>query len=264
MKLFGLFIAASVIMASVLVPAAALTVDRADNSARIAPAIRSLPIHESLTFRVTWLGVRVGTITASINGIKNINGREAYECEAIVKTGNVLSRIYPINDRYLSYMDVEKLYTLRHEVYRREGRYKKDAITDFDQVGHKAYFRNLLDGSKKVVEIPPGVQDSLSAVHYFRMVDVKIDAPIAYSVYNNEQVYELFAVADRIKRIRVPGQGAQDAFHIQPHAKLRGEVVKKGNASGYFSCDQRRMLLSASVRAPLFTEVVAYLEKEEK
>jgi len=230
----------------------------------IAPPLKRLPEREKCVFTVKWLGVRVGTITAAINGIKKISGRDAYELEAVVRTNDFCSRIYPVNDRYVSYMDAENLCTLRHEVYRREGRYKKDAVTDFDQAGHKAYFASILDGSKKTVDIPPGVQDALSAAYYFRMIPVEIGRKIEFSVYNNEQVYDLFGVADRTRNIKTPHMGTRGAFHIQPYARLKGEMVKKGKASGYFSCDEKRVPLLVSVRAPLFTEITGYLDAEER
>ncbi len=229
----------------------------------IAPPATRLPEHEKCVFTVKWLGARVGTITATISGIKKINGRDAYELTAVARTNGFCSRIYPIDDRYVSYMDLERLSTLRHEVYRREGRYKKDAITDFDQEGGKAYFRNLLDGSKKTVDIPYGVQDALSAAYYFRMIPVEIGKRIEYRVYNNEQVYDLCGVADKKKNITIPRLGKREAFHIQPYALLNGMPVKKGKASGYFSCDGKRVPLLVSVRAPLFTEIVGYLTEEE-
>lgn len=229
----------------------------------IAPPAKRLPEREKCVFTVKWLGVRVGEITATINGIKKISGRDAYELEAVVRTNDFCSRIYPINDRYVSYMDVERLCTLRHEVYRREGRYKKDAITDFDQTGGKAYFWNMLDGSKKTVDIPDGVQDALSAAYYFRMIPVEIGKRIEYRVYNNEQVYDLCGVADKKKNVTIPHLGTRLGFHIQPYALLNGIVVRKGRASGYFSCDEKRLPLLVSVRALLFTEIVGYLATEE-
>lgn len=229
----------------------------------IAPPALRLPEREKCVFTVKWLGVRVGEITATINGVKKINGRDAYELVALARTNGFCSRIYPINDRYVSYMDVERLCTLRHEVYRREGRYKKDAITDFDQNSHKAYFRNLLDGSKKTVDIPDGVQDALSAAYYFRMIPVEIGKRIEYKVYNNEQIYDLCGVADRTKIVKIPKLGRQKGFHIQPYALLDGKIVRKGRASGYFSCDEKRVPLIVSVRAPLFTEIIGYLIEED-
>ena len=238
-------------------------VSPADQIAISAPE-KKLPERERLVFRVKWLGINVGEITAKINGIKKINGRDAYELEAVARTNGFCSAIYPVNDRYVSYMDTEKLYTLRHEVYRREGCYKKDAITDFDQAAGKAYFRNLLDGSKKTVDIPEGAQDALSVGYYFRMVPVELGRKVGFKVYNNEQVYDLFGVADNKKFVRVPRLGRRAAFHLQPYALLAGDIVEKGRASGYFSCDSRRVPLLVSVRGPVFTEVTGYLAEENQ
>ena len=222
-----------------------------------------LPERERITYRVKWLGGTVGTITASINGIKKISGRDAYELEIIVKTNDFCSKIYPINDRYVSYMDVEGLYALRHEAYRREGRYKKDAVTDFDQVNHVAHFKNFLDKSEKTIAVPPAVQDPVTIGYYFRTVPIKAGERIVSNVYNNEQIYELFGVAGAKKRIRIPKIGYREAFHVQPYAKLKGEVVRKGKANGYFSWDEKRIPLLVSVRAPFFTEITAYIVKVE-
>jgi hypothetical protein len=93
-----------------------------------APGSR-LPDYEKLTYEVRWLGLPVGTFSTSVTGIKNYKGRDAYLLEAKIKTNAFLSKIYKIEDRFVSYMDTEKLYTLRQEAYRREGKYKKDAIT---------------------------------------------------------------------------------------------------------------------------------------
>ena len=229
----------------------------------IKPASRKLPEYEELTYSVKWLGFPVGTVTARISGIKKIQGRDAYELEIIARTNVFLSHIYPVNDRYVSYVDTENLYTLRHEVYRREGRYKKDAVTDFDQVAHKAYFKNFLDKSEKTIDIPPAVQDPVSMAYFFRTVPLEIGQKKEFCVYNNEATYLLYGVADRKDFVRIPKRGPQEAFHIQPYAKLKGQLVKKGKASGYFSCDEKRIPLIGIVKGPVFTEVVAYLEKAE-
>jgi len=207
--------------------------------------------------------VPVGVITASIKGIKKIQGRDAYILEVTAKTNNFCSAIYKVDDKFISYMDVEHNYTLRHEVYRREGRYKKDAITDFDQVNHKAHFKNFLDKSEKHFDIPPGVQDTLSACYYFRFLPIEVNKRIEYDVCNNESNYKLFGIVDSKEYIRLPKVGKRSGFHIQPYAKLKGKKVKKGRVSGYFSTDNKRMPLLAIVQAPMFTEVKASLEKIE-
>ena len=224
---------------------------------------KRLPAYERLEYTVRWLGVPVGTIVASIKGIEKIRGRDAYVLEVTVKTNSFCSSIYKIDDRFVSYMDVENLYTLRHEVYRREGRYKKDAITDFDQVDHKAHFQNLLDKTEKDFDIPAATQDTLSACYYFRLLPVSIGQKVEYAVCNNEANYQLFGLVKGKDIIRIPKLGKKRAFYIQPYARLEGEEVKKGKVSGYFSSDEKRLPLLAIVQAPIFTEVTASLEKIE-
>ena len=119
----------------------------------IEPVQSSLPEYEKLTYVVRWLGIQVGIITASINGMKEINGSKAYELEVTVKTNAFCSAIYKIDDKFVSYMDIKNFYTLRHEVYRREGRYKKDAVTNFDHIAKKAYFKNLIDTTPDYSEV---------------------------------------------------------------------------------------------------------------
>jgi len=240
--------------------------DSARRSARdiiIASPLSRLPEYERLEYHVKWVGVSVGSIIASIKGIEKINGRDAYLLEVVVKTNDFCSKIYKIDDRFVSYMDVENLCTLRHEVSRREGRYKKDAITDFDQVNHKAHFRNLLDKSEKNFDIPPGVQDTLSACYYFRTLQIEVKKKIEYAVCNNESNYQLFGLVESKEFIRIPKFGTRESFFMQPYAKLKGEDVKKGRVCGYFSCDEKRLPLLAVVKAPMFTEVTASLYKVE-
>ena len=217
---------------------------------------QKLPDYEILTFHLKWVGIPVGTVTLSVNGVRKINDRDAYVLEARFKSNRFLSSIYNIDDRFVSYMDVEKLYTLRQEVYRREGHYRKDAITDFDQVAHKAYFKNWVDNSEKVIDIPPGVQDTLSACYYFLMLPLNVGDRIDYHVYNSEQTYQLMGVVEEKVFLRTPALGVKESFRMQPYVKQDGKQVEKGTLTAYFSCDKRRLPLMGRLKGVIFTEAV--------
>ena len=201
-------------------------------AAELKPA--KLPDNEKLVYRVKWLGVDIGAITSSINGIKNINGRDAYELEITAGTNDFLSAI-------------DALFGMRY----------------FDYAAGKAYFRNLLNKSEKTVPIPEDAQDPVSVAYLFRITGIALCGTRDFSVYNNESIYELSVVADARRCVKIPKIGMREALHIQPCAKLDGENVKKGRASAYFSCDGRMVPLIGSVKAPLFTEITAYLESCE-
>ncbi|MDP2913584.1 MAG: DUF3108 domain-containing protein [Candidatus Omnitrophota bacterium] len=257
-----MFKIASIGFALVFIATALSFAEQPQEGAVAAPPAR-IPKYERVTYNVRWLKAPVGKIVVSINGIKNIHGRDAYEVEIAAKTNDFCSKIYKIDDRYVSYVDMEGLYTLRHEVYRREGRYKKDAVTVFDQTNHKAYFKNFLDKSEKVFDIPPKVQDPVSAYYYFRTLPMSVGKGIDCWVSNNESNYHLFGVVEKKEIISIPNIGQREAFFIQPYAKLGGRLVRKGKASGYFSRDEKRTPLVGVIKAPLFTAIIAELEKAE-
>lgn len=232
-----------------------IAIHRAEDIVIAVPNQR-LPDYEMLTFNLKWVGIPVGAVTLTVNGIRNINGRDAYMLEARFKSNKFLSAIYNIDDRFVSYMDVEKLYSLRQEVYRKEGNYRKEAVTDFDQINHKAYFKNAIDKSEKVVDIPPGVQDTVSACYYFLMLPLKVGDRIDFFVYNSEQTYQLIGVVEEKLFMRTPALGIKEAFRMQPYVKQNGKQVEKGTLVAYFSCDKRRIPLMGKLKGVIFTEAV--------
>jgi hypothetical protein len=223
-----------------------------------------LPGYEKLTYQIKWLGMPVGTMVTSINGIKEINGVKAYHLEVIVKTRGAINLIFKINDRFVSYMDIENLCTLRHEVYRRDGFFRKEAITDFDQLNNKAHFKNLLTKTEKTFDVPAQVHDILSACYYFMLLPLNVGERIQYAVSNNEMNYQLYGLIESKTCVTLPGIGKKDAILIRPYATLHGQKVDKGRVTSYFSCDKRRIPLFAIIKGPVFTELAVYLKKYEQ
>lgn len=223
--------------------------------------LRELPTNEKLTYTVKWLGLPVGTLTSSVKGTEKINGKEAYVLEAVIKTNSFCSKIFAVNDRYVSYVDKEQLYPLRHEVYRREGRYKKDAVTIFDHAQGKAYYRNLRSNSEKVFDIPSGVHDFLSASYFFRSLPLKVGDKVRYTVSTNEKNYQVVILVKSQAAVKLGRLGKKKALVIQPYALLEGKELKKGSARGYYSLEGSRPLLGAVIAAPVFTKITAFLSR---
>lgn len=215
-------------------------------------------VGEELTYKLTWVGMNVGTVVARIKGIEKVGARDAYVVELRAKTNAFCSMIYPVDDIFISFIDKERFVSLRHIVRRSEGRYRKDAETIFDYTAKKAYFHNRRDGSRKTFDIPGSVQDTLSAAYYFRVMDLAVGQQVSYQVVNNEQIYELFCTIGNKSFMRVGGH-TYEAFYVEPYARLQGNRVEKGKASGYFSCDRLRVPLYGIVKAPLFSKVTAIL-----
>ena len=218
------------------------------------PVAETLPEHERLVYRVTWLGITAGELVAEIKGKVDWKGRSAYLIEVTGHTSDFISTFYRVDDLYRSYLDVEKLYSLRHEERRHEGKYQKDAVTDFDHEAGKAYFSNAADGTKKTFDIPAGVQDSLTVAYIARLLPLAPGKVFSFKVCNSEKVYDLY--------VSVPGQAkvnGRAVLRLVPFARINGAAFREGRASGYVTDDDTKIPLEVVIKAPVFTSVTAKL-----
>jgi hypothetical protein len=214
---------------------------------------------EKLVYKIKWLGITAGELVSEVKGIEELRGRKVYRIEVTVRTVGSCSTLYRIDNRYVSYLDVEHLYSLRHEVHRREGSYKKDSVTDFDHDAGKAYFKSETDGSSKVVRIPKGVQDTVTASYGARFLPLEEGKTFSIHVYKSEKVYELFLNIGAKRVMNVPGRGKKEAFHLVPFGRLNGDQVREGSASGYITTDEDRLPFLVVIKTPVFTRVTATL-----
>lgn len=236
------------------------------SKAEIQPAVavniessHTLPEYEKLVFEVKWLGIIAGEIVAEIKGRVIWQDRPCYLIEVTARTRGFVSSIYNVDDLYRSYLDAEKYFTLRYEERRQEGSYRKDAVTDFDHAKGKAYFSNAVDGSKKVYDIPYGVQDSVTAAYAARLLPLDVGKVFEFKVCNSEKVYDLYAAITGRQKI-VHDRKIMDTLHLVPFAKINGSEVREGRVSGFLTDDARKVPLRVVIKAPVFTQVTATLK----
>jgi hypothetical protein len=217
-------------------------------------------VGEFLTYEVRWLGMSIGKITTCVKGVTQFKGRSVYQIEVQANTSSFFSLLYQVRDRFISYMDTENLSSLRYEEHRREGRFKKDAVTEFDYSKGKAYSRNLLSAKEKTWEIPRFCHDVLSAIYYFRTLPLEKER-VNFWVTSNGEMYDLVIDVRKPEALRMGRLGSFSAFFVDAVRVRKGQLGKKGRVYGYFSADRDRVPLLAVVRAPLFRRVVIRLSK---
>jgi hypothetical protein len=232
----------------------------------ITPSSKRLPKHEKLYYNVAWLGVSVGELIVSINGIQNINGRDAYILEGIAKSKGLVSAIHKIDSRVISYFDCETLLPLRQEIHRHEAGYHREAIIDFNQKDGKAVRRDLVTGKIIEYKIPNHTQDILSTFYYFMLVPLKIGDRIKYNVLKEGLVYHFMGLVESRARIKLPVLGAdgKEAFLLYPYAEMKRGKLYKGHTSLYYSCDERSLPLFMISKALKFGQMIISLVKIDK
>jgi len=231
---------------------------------KIAPPLKELCVGEKFTYKAEWLGLDVGVLTLSIKEITQINGRQVYHIIATVDSPPIISKIYKVKDEISTYIDVEKLYPVRFEKRQREGGYKADEYTDFDQRKGRAYYFSRLNDSKKEFDIPKKVQDPLSSLYYFRLQELNGGRSVFANVNVDEKNYLLEAKIRRKGILNIKDVGEWEAFMVEPLPWFQGKIKRKAKATIWLSADQRRIpLLVTTTRIPLVGTITITLQKIE-
>ena len=223
-----------------------------------------LRIGERFTYKTEWLGLDVGIVTLSVEGITERNGRKVYHVIARAETTPVLSKLYKVDDIISSYIDVEHLYPVMFEKKQREGGYSSDEYIDFYQEKNKAFYFSRLNNSKKEFDIPAEVQDPLSILYYFRLQDVNVGKSIFANMSADEKNYLLEAKVHKKGFIKIKGVGEWEAFMVEPLPWFQGKVKRKAKATMWLSADDKRIpLLMVTKGIPFVGTVTITLQKIE-
>jgi hypothetical protein len=222
-----------------------------------------VPYKKRFIFLMAWNGIPVGSITAEIPRMIEYKGRQAYVVRLVTESNRFLSKIYKVEDTYISYVDAEKIHSLRFEADRKEGRYRKHVIVEYDFDKAKATYTNLTDGSVKTCDINKNVQDPLSAVCFFMTLPVKEGEKLDITVNLNEKNYNVFIQVEQFDIIKLPRVGEFPAYRIRPYAELNGKKYEKGRGWIYVSADNNRYPLYGVIRIP-FGKVTATLKSVEE
>lgn len=103
---------------------------------------------------------------------KLINQRSTYHMQVIGKTKGAFNFFFKVVDRYETYMDekamVPWLFIRRVD----EGGYIINQDITFNQNKNVAYFKDLKTGRTANVSTPDHIQDLVSAIYYYRSIDL--------------------------------------------------------------------------------------------
>jgi hypothetical protein len=167
-----------------------------------------------------------------------------------------------VADTYLSYVDVEDMSSRRYEADRKEGRYRKHVVVEYDFGSKEAIYTNHTDGSVKRCSITEPVHDPVSAMCYFMTLPVKQGDKVHVTINLNEKNYELYSMVEDLGLVKLTHLGEYSAFRMKLHAFLNGKEYRKGNAWMYFATGEKRLPLYGEVKIR-FGKITATLCKEE-
>jgi len=213
---------------------------------------------ERLVYEVTWLGIRAGEATLEAQGVVNVDGHQAYHLVTKAQSSPVISKIYRVDDRTDSYLEMQPMQALRFEKNLREGRYRHNSQTVFDHEKGFATFRYLdfskvpknitrLDEAERYgkyvnQEFPlsPGALDELSVLYYVRTLPLQANSTVTAKVFASRKNWDL--------EVKVLGRetletvlGRRETLKVEPLLKFEGIFQQKGRMIVWLTDDAERI-----------------------
>jgi hypothetical protein len=220
---------------------------------------KKLFVGEKLTYSIRYLGIPVGKAESEVKEMAEINGRQAYHTEVNIRSAKILDLIYKVRDVHHSYLDAEKLHSLRYEKILKEGHYRADEVMEYDQEQHRATYFSRLNQSRKEMLIPPNVQDQLSCGFWFRLQEIRPHTRVGIAVNADEKNWDMEVKILNTTKIRLKGFGEREAVEVEPEIQYQGLFVKRGKIRGWIGLDERRIPLKMTVKIPVLGAVTAHL-----
>jgi hypothetical protein len=173
MKRFALALSAGLI---VLMTTSSLTT-RQENLPYMVRKPTSFGKGEQLEYKVSFGFFTVGkAITRIDSKVFNINSQACYKIDAFGETSDWISWVTDVNDNWGAYIDTATLSTQVSYRKIREGRYKKDELSNFNHDSRKVIVKELNQESgvyeeKNQFDIPKNAKDLVGGFMLLRQID---------------------------------------------------------------------------------------------
>ena len=220
------------------------------------PAGEPLPFKpgERLVYDITWMGIPGGEGRLNVLEQSVFNGRKVYLLEIIAKSTGWVRSLYPVDDRTVSYFDVDGKFSRKVEIFISENRYRKRKVIEFRQEEGKALY--TVDNDKtEEYELDGSSQDSFSALYALRTMrpELKVGSILSIPIFEDRTRYMLEVNVLRKERIELP-QGLVDTVVIEPKLKTEGIFSRRGSLTVWLTDDKNMIpvMMSSKVMIGAF------------
>jgi len=225
---------------------------------------RAFEVGEKLTFIVRYGPIVAGTAIMSVPGIVEVNRRPCYHLLSEAYSNAFFSKLYRVEDRVSSFIDVDGIFSWRYEKNQREGSFRDERVVDFDLAAQLAI--TTRNGKRDTVAIPLFVQDIISAFYYIRTQKLEPGDTVSVDNYDNGKILPLKITVYGREKIKVRA-GKFNCLVVEPHLKTPGLYNQKGRLIVHLTDDERKIPVMTTtqlyIKAFNLGNVVAELEKIE-
>ena len=200
---------------------------------------------ERLVYTIAWLKIEGGEMTLSAARASSPDGVPVYHLLLTAVSNDYVSKFYPVNTRYETWVDARDFQPLRFEKRAREGRYSSDEVEEFDLGRRMAFWRT------DRTPLPERVQDIISSFYFMRSQSLIPGSEIPLDMYSRGKIYRLVVHVQERESVETEA-GTFETVRVQPAMLGRdGEDRNRGKLFLWFSDDERRIPVMARTILPI-------------
>ncbi len=203
---------------------------------------------ERLDYKIGYKFITAGTGFLEI-APKPLNrfGRNAYQVHFEARSLESLDWLYKVRDIFVTALDVNGIFPWDFTQKVREGRYKRDSKSYFNNINNVAHFKD------SIFTIPPYVHDIISAFYYVRTLDLnsyKNGSIIYLDNFFDGKTYKLGVKIHRREICEVYA-GKFNCIVIEPLIKEGGLFNADGAIYIWLTNDDRKMPIKVAAKIPI-------------
>ena len=201
---------------------------------------------EMLTYDVMWTVFRAGEVTATLR-TKGEGNHAVNEVTATARSEGFTSYLFNVDNVFRATSSPQTLCSEGIVKKVSEGRRHKDTQIVFDYAQKLALLDehdlNQPNAPPKhgEFEIPPCVEDVVTAFYYLRRQHLKIGHTIEMPVNDGSKTQRVVVEVQAREKVQTP-MGTFDALRVEPKV-FNGLLKRKGRMLIWFSADQRQLPL---------------------
>ncbi|MBW2240902.1 MAG: DUF3108 domain-containing protein [Deltaproteobacteria bacterium] len=206
-----------------------------------APAQFPFAIGERLEYDVSWWGIAVGRASLEVARLVEWRGNRLAHVVATARTNDFFSLLYPVNDRSESWIDIDRMRTLRTATLTRHAKKETWEEVEFDWTTHLVHVveekRHVGRVKTAILDTGPYLYDTFDAFYALRTLPLQIGESSDLPVYASRKIYGLHVEVERREDIDDPVLGQIGAWVLRPSDSLDGEAQDDGAGEVLVSAD---------------------------
>ncbi|MEM7039698.1 MAG: DUF3108 domain-containing protein [Bacteroidota bacterium] len=199
---------------------------------------------EMLEYRVHYGAVTAGTARMEVKESPvTVNGKTCYHMVGQGISSKSFSLFYRVNDRYETFVDRETLIPMKFKRKIEEGTFKHYTEVEFDHEKHKAYEKRSTVQHTTTYDVPPYIQDVMSAFYFARTQDYANAKPGDVTEFQNfidKKVHDLKVEFLGREVIQI-GNIKYRTVKLKPLVKEGGIFQHEGDLYLWISDDENRI-----------------------